>query len=387
MISWTLVAVVIGIMAAMPALAQTGDPATQLVATSTQTGDGGGSVSTSVQDFPVTEGMLDAYALGLIQKVHINMYAASSGVGGGFYESVPYLGRVADPVALSALPNSVKPRVSLANPTQDVINYALSYNMEVTEQSGGGKSEYNLFYGNAIKKPVLGNDGWSLPTFDVPLVRTDYVPWHKKGLDYAYMVFRDKSGNVVDNYYFDQDGRIDRRNGFLFLGSEHMNRLGEMYVNVRDEQGNYRTEVVNLKDGVSINPETIPSSGTDVSFPGFVTLPPNAPFILHKAVEGAPRLYYAEYTQPTLVGVRFVAPTGVSVSIYVIDADDLRDNPENWEEIKPGDYPIESGHRLFFRFEWGQPNVTPIHRPEYGGGGGGGKGVAETTEPVQVPQG
>lgn len=360
--------------AIMSASAQTGDPVTQPEVAAMPT-------SVSMSDFPVTEKMLDAYAFGLVKKVPINMYPASSGVGGGFYTNLTYSGRIADPVALAALPNSVKPRVTLANPAQDVINYNLSYNMEVEDQSGG-KSEYNLFYGNDTKKPIPAGNEWELPEFNVPLTRTDWVPWHKKGLDNAYMVFRDKSGRVVDNYSFDQDGRIDRRNGFLFLGKQHMHRLGEVYVSTRDEQGNYHTEVVNLKDGVSINPTELPSSGASVSFAGFITLPPNAPFILHKAVEGAPGLYYAEYTEPTLVSVKFVSPTGVAVSIYAIEAEDLRDNPENWEEIKPGDYTIGSGHRLFFRFESGNPNLTPIHRPEYGGGSGGGKGVVEPTEVV-----
>lgn len=310
------------------------------------------------EEMPIaSEAMLDAYAMSIVKDADVNMWANSAIAS--YWTNVPYTGKVADPVALSKLAAGITPVITIANPQDDAVNYYVAYN------GGVGNVRTLLFYGYDSKKPLLGKWGWGLPTFSIVPQRSDWIPFQKKGLQNAYMVIRDENGNVVDYYYFSQDGRLDAANGILYLGSQHVNRLGELYT-VSYDNGTNRTEVYNLRNGRRILPETV-FGNASVEFARLVVLPENASVIKYKAVIGAPQLYYVEYTKETDTVVAFDAPEGETVKIFVIDAESLPDGPDAWNQIKLGTYTIEKGRRLFFRFDWGEPNTAPIPNPWEGG--------------------
>lgn len=329
--------------------------------------------SASSTDIPiVSEEMLDAYALSLVGSVNVQMWEEHSQLP-GFYTNMVYTGRVADARALVQMPSTVRPRINLVNPTNNPVNYYVSYsggpNLGCPEGYTCVGQGYQLFYGQESQKPFYGRGGWGLVAFKINLTRSDWIPWHKKGLQGASMLIRDKDGNPVSYYNFEWDNRIDRNNGVIFLGSQHVNRRGELYLTYDDVDGTSKTEVINLATAKKIEPVDILSEASTVILPHVRMLPDNAKAVDHDARRTEQKMTYVEYTRMTDVTVNVMAPAGLQVNVFVADAEDLPLGEEAWHPIDPGTHRIEAGRRLYFRFDYGAPNTTPIPHP-----GGVGKG-------------
>jgi hypothetical protein len=331
-------------------------------------------------DIPiVSEEMLDAYALSLVGSVGVQMYEDNSHLP-GFYTNVVYTGRVADARALVQVPTTVRPRINVVNPTNNQVNYHVSYEggiryMELCPTGYVCVSvgqQYQLFYGQESQKPVYGRGGWNLSTFKINLNRSDWIPWRKKGLQSASMTIRDKDGNSVSYYNFDWDHRIDRNNGIIFLGSQHVNRRGELYLTFEDVNGKSTTEVVDLGSGKKIVPVDIVSEMPRIILPQVSVLADNTLEVAHDARRTGPKMAYVEYTRVTDIRVSVIAPIGLRVTISVADAEDLPIGEEAWHLIDPGTHHIEAGRRLYFRFDYGVPNSNPIPYPNYPTGEGKG---------------
>jgi len=322
----------------------------------------------------MSEGKLRTYALSQVREVEGSVYSPS--MAGNDYFSVPYTNTDSDPVKMASLVKSQKMTFTV-DPTDtiqnDVVYYSTNY-----PYSGGYTVSFSLFYGSTNFQLQFTNGGYVIPTsaYNVPLIKSDWIPFPIKGVSYAYIYTKDKNGNINGYYDFGSNGRLDAANGFLFLGDALTGLSGDLYVGFND--GSRVIYNLGTDQLVPLVSETMP--GLSVSLDGIRTLPDNTMNVVYQAGDQVIRV---AYTTNCVVSVTF--PSGLAEYPTMVHGDDSQDlwaNPGTdgnvWNPVVS--QPLFKGvigKTLMIWFDYPDDNQLPNNNG--GGSVGVGKGAVEAT--------
>ncbi|MEK9177915.1 MAG: hypothetical protein AAB777_02220, partial [Patescibacteria group bacterium] len=190
------------------------------------------------------------------------------------------------------------------------------------------------------------------------------------GISSATMEYKDENGNGRW-YSFDNDGRIDREHGLIFLGHEHLDKVGRLFLDYRDGT----KAIYDLATGQERPTVQTQPGYFDPSVDGVRTIRVSAGIETKTFITVGPDDdvidIITDSNSPTWVILDYIphAPT----AIYWIDTAAFVNNPlSEWNDLSKVDvfqFDLEAGRDILLRFEREAPSGDTI--PVSPGGGKG----------------
>lgn len=215
-----------------------------------------------------------------------------------------------DPLAIAAFIKKQKLNYSV-DPTEKLSHFV---GWEI--RTADGSSRHSAFWGEKDFSLVKDASGvWQVKAEDMKLTDMEfgYSLLEAKGLNNAYIVLRDKNGNVTGYYYFSDEGLAG--NGYVALAAKHVGQTGDLYLGFNDGS----KAIYSLTDGKVRSVTTVaPAEGLETSAKGVLVYADNSSDILVRQIDYVIR---AKYTVETTVTVRFETGSKLPAAIKLVDAD------------------------------------------------------------------